>query len=68
MRTEWFRAPAVEVDARDVLEDGFGGLNGEVGRGGADLVDEVGFFDGVGCEDGAGLAIVGDDAGVGWMG
>jgi hypothetical protein len=68
MCAERFRTPAVEIDAGDVLYDGLGGLDGEFGGGGADLVDEIGFFDRVGGEDGAGLAVVGDDAGVGWTG
>ena len=68
MRAERFRTTAIEIDARDVLYDGLCGLDGEFGGGGADLVDEIGFFDRVGGEDGAGFAVVGDDAGVRWTG
>ena len=68
MGAKRFRTTAIEIDARDVLYDGFRGLDGEFGGAGADLVDEIGFFDRVGGEDGAGLAVVGDDAGVGWTG
>ena len=58
-------AAAVEVDAGDVVHDDLGGLNGELGVGGADLVDEVGLLDGGALVNGARFAVVGDDASVG---
>jgi len=44
---EGFWTAAVEVYARDVVFDDSGCLDGQVWVGGADLVDEVGLFDGV---------------------
>lgn len=58
---EGLGAAAVEVDACDVLLDGLGGFDCELGVGRADLVDEEGLLDGVRCEDRARLAVVGDD-------
>jgi len=68
MGTERFWTTAVEIDARDVLYDGLGGLDGEFGGCGTDLVYEIGLLDRMGGEDGARLAVVGDDAGVSWIG
>lgn len=66
MGGEWLWAAAVEVYAGNVLHDCLGRLDGVFWVGGADLVDEVGLLDGVGGEDGAGFAVVGDYAGDGW--
>lgn len=63
-----FGAPAVEIDARDVLSDRFGSFDGGFWVGRTDLINEIGFFDRVGGEHGARFATVRDDASVGWIG
>lgn len=65
MGREGLWAATVEIYAGNVLHDSLGGLNGVFWVGGANLVDEVGLFDGVGGEDGAGFAVVGDYTGDG---
>lgn len=67
MGTKRFGTTTVEIDARDVLDDRFGGLDCDFGGGGTDLIDEMGFFDRMGGEHGARFSIVRDDAGVGWI-
>ena len=62
MGRERFWATAVEIDSCYVVLNGEGCFYGELRGGGTELKDEVGFFDGVGPEDGDGGADVVDDA------
>lgn len=66
MSGERFGTTAVEIYSCYVVLDGESCLDGEGGRGGTELEDEVGFFDRVGPEDRDVGPDVIDDAGAFW--